>query len=66
MNKNKTRISPPYILLRALYQDSRESYGAFGKMEFSPYLSLAVCDGFHLARFVNELQEAMNTLFHTN
>ena len=26
----------------------------------------AVCDGFHLARFVNELQDAMNTLFHTN
>lgn len=26
----------------------------------------AVCDGFHLARFVNELQEAMNTLFQTN
>lgn len=25
----------------------------------------AVCDGFHLARFVKELQEAMNT-FHTN
>jgi chloramphenicol O-acetyltransferase type A len=23
----------------------------------------AVCDGFHLARFVNELQEIMNTLF---
>lgn len=26
----------------------------------------AVCDGFHIARFVNELQEAMNTLFKTN
>lgn len=25
----------------------------------------AICDGFHLARFVSELQEAMNT-FHTN
>ncbi len=25
----------------------------------------SVCDGFHLARFVNELQEAMNT-FHMN
>jgi chloramphenicol O-acetyltransferase type A len=23
----------------------------------------AICDGFHIARFVNELQEAMNTLF---
>lgn len=26
----------------------------------------AVCDGYHLSRFVNELQKSIHTLFNTN